>query len=171
MADRRAAAIVLGILGIAQMGFDLADWTPGKAVAGATLLSPAPKVFSAVDGFETYSAWFAIGWEGWESRPEELMLDRSVYLGLRGPYNRRNVFGAAIAYGPVLRKDPIGSRMLDAVGDYAFLGDAPLLAELGIDRTRIAGTIFVVVIPDPWAQIDADPLDQFLYETFLERTP
>ncbi len=152
MADRRIAAIVLGVLGIAQMGFDLLGFAPGKAVAGATLLSPAPKVFSAVSGFETYSANFVLNWQDSALGPQSMVLDRELYRNLRGPYNRRNVYGAAIAYGPVLRKSEIGARMLDAVGDYAFLGDAPLitelLTELGIDREHIDGAVTVSVVND-----------------------
>lgn len=145
MADRRGAAIALAVVGLAQMGFDLLGWTPGKAIAGATLLSPAPKVFSAVDGFETYSASFVLNWHDSETGVESAVLDRDLYLKLRGPYKRRNVYGAAIAYGPVLRESEFGAPMLDAVGDYAFLGDAPLLNELGIDTSQVAGPISVAV--------------------------
>ena len=45
---------------------------------------------------------------------------------IRGPYNRRNVFGAALAYGPVLASDENGREMLRAVLDHGLTGEAPL---------------------------------------------
>ena len=32
----------------------------------------------------------------------EKNIDSKTYAGLKGPYNRRNVYGALIAYGPYL---------------------------------------------------------------------
>jgi hypothetical protein len=120
------AAIFLVLLGTAQMFGDLLGFLPLKAVAAATGASPAPKVFSAVQGLETYSTRFFLdlGDRRVEVTPE-------LYSHIRGPYNRRNVFGAALAYGPVL---PAGIR--EPVMHYALCGDAPLLRELGLHPTR-----------------------------------
>ena len=117
-----AAAIALTILGLAQMAGDLTGFLPLKGVAAATHASPAPKVFSAVQGLETYSTRFYLEWP---DRRVELTPD--VYSKIRGPYNRRNVFGAALAYAPVL---PVSLR--DPVTRYALCGDARLLRELGL---------------------------------------
>jgi hypothetical protein len=118
-------AIALVILGVAQMTGDLTGFLPLKAVAAATGASPAPKVFSAVQGLETYSTRFFLdlGHERVELTPE-------LYARIDGPYNRRNVFGAALAYGPVL---PASLR--DPVTRYALCGDAPLLREMNLRAT------------------------------------
>lgn len=120
------APVFLVILGVAQMIGDVTQLIPLKAVAAATGASPAPKVFSAVQGLETYSTRFFLdlGHERVELTPE-------LYSRIRGPYNRRNVFGAALAYGPVLPPN-----LRDPVTKYALCGDAPLLRELNLQATR-----------------------------------
>lgn len=127
-------AIFLVILGLAQMTGDVLRVPAVKGVAAATGASPAPKVFSAVQGLETYSTRFFLdlGHERVELTPE-------LYSRIRGPYNRRNVFGAALAYGPVL---PPSLR--DPVTKYALCGDAPLLREMKLRATQ---TPAVVVEP------------------------
>lgn len=120
------AAIVLVVLGLAQIAGDLTKFLPLKAVAAATGASPAPKVFSAVNGLETYSTRFFLdlGHERVELTPE-------IYARIEGPYNRRNVFGAALAYAPVLP-----ATLRDPVTKYALCGDAPLLRELKLRATK-----------------------------------
>lgn len=129
---RGAAIGALLALGFAQMACDLGGWRAGKALAAATMASPAPRVFSATRGFETFSSQFFLEWNGADGRPGRLAFDRAAYARLRGPYNRRNVYGAAFAYGPVLAADPAGRRLLEQVGRHAFGGGAPLLTELGV---------------------------------------
>ena len=51
---------------------------------------------------------------------------------MQGPYNRRNAYGAALAYGPVLPQE-----LRDPVMRYAMCGNAPLLSELGIDPDQV----------------------------------
>jgi hypothetical protein len=114
----RTAAIVLTLLGLAQMMGDVAGIRALKGIAAATGASPAPKVFSAVQGLETYSTRFYLA--GVEMTPE-------IYGRIRGPYNRRNVYGAALAYAPVLP-----AELREPIMTYALCGSAPLLRELGI---------------------------------------
>ena len=77
-------------------------------------------------------------------------LTPEVYGRLRGPYNRRNVYGAALAFGPVLASNARTRPMLEAIATRALCDGAPLLRELGIEtagapaRIRVeprAGTI------------------------------
>lgn len=127
----RLAAACLAVLGVAQMAGDLLGFVPLKAIAAATGASPAPKVFSAVQGLETYSTRFFLdlGHERVELTPE-------LYARIRGPYNRRNVYGAALAYGPVL---PPALR--DPVMRHALCGQAPLLRELGLSATATPAVV------------------------------
>lgn len=130
------AALFLVTLGVAQMIGDLTGLLPLKAIAAATGASPAPKVFSAVQGLETYSTRFFL-----EVDAQRVELTPEVYSRIRGPYNRRNVYGAALAYAPVLP-----AELRDSVMRYALCGDAPLLRELGITP---GGRVAVTLEPLP----------------------
>lgn len=150
---RRRAQWLLLAVGLVQMAAAIADVEGLRAVASATLLSPAPKVFTAVSGIETFSTRFYIEWSepGREVR-EPLTPQR--YAQLQGPYVRRNAYGAALAYGPVLATNPRTRAMLEAVLKRALGGDAPIARELGLDVARRTGPLrvryeFPTGRPDP----------------------
>jgi hypothetical protein len=153
------AAVFLVVLGLAQMVGDLTQQylsesigRPLKGVAAATAASPAPKVFSSVRGLETYSTRFFIEWTDRGGGEHSLPLTPDVYARLRGPYNRRNVYGAVLAYGPVLPPE-----LRDPVMRYALCGDAPLLRELGLDPREIAGHVRVRYEPLPGTDLGSLP--------------
>jgi len=136
-------AIFLVVLGLLQMTGDLLEkvvYAPvGRVLKGlgaATAAAPAPKVFSSVRGLETYSTRFFIEWTDRAGVEQSLLLTPEIYARLQGPYNRRNVYGAALAYGPVLPDE-----LREPVMRYALCGQAPLLRELGIDPDSIAGRV------------------------------
>src|SRR5687767_15861051 len=112
------AGLALTILALAQMTGDLLNVPALKGVAAATTASPAPKVFSAVRGLETYSTRFFLEWTDTAGVEHSLPLTPEVYGRMRGPYNRRNVYGAALAYGPVLP-----AELREPVLRYAVTGD------------------------------------------------
>ena len=64
--------------------------------------APLPLVFTEVKGVETFVSDFYIRYKDAEEVQQELKLTPEIYKQLRGPYNRRNIYGAAIGYGPVL---------------------------------------------------------------------
>lgn len=132
------AAFFLFVIGSLQMSADLLRLPALKAVAAATGASPAPKVFSSVQGLETFSSVFFVEWRDRDGRAHSAELTPELYSRLRGPYNRRNVFGAALAYAPILSADARTTPMYDAVVRYAFCGSAPLLRELGINPETLA---------------------------------
>ncbi len=143
-------AFALLALGLLQMSGDLLEQLglqsvgqPLKGIGAAATASPAPKVFSAIRGLETYSTNFYLEWEDNDGTAHALYLTPEVYGRIRGPYNRRNVYGAALAYGPVLATNARTRPMFVAVTTYALCGEAPLLRELGIDPTRVAGPMRV----------------------------
>jgi hypothetical protein len=140
--NKMAAGLL--ILGLLQMTGDLLGLPVLRGIGAATCASPAPKVFSAVRGFETYSTRFFIDWKDQEGADHELELTPELYARVRGPYNRRNVYGAALAYGPVL-----SAELRDPVMTYALCGEAPLLRELGLDPARIAGPVRIRYEPLP----------------------
>lgn len=133
---KKAAAILL-IIGLSQMAGDLWQSPALKGLGAATAVSPAPKVFTAVRGMEPYSTRFYLGWTDRGGIAHELPLTPEVYARVAGPYNRRNVYGAALAGGPVLATDERLVAMFRGVTNYALCGRAPLLRELGIDPADI----------------------------------
>jgi hypothetical protein len=145
----RAATIFLLVLGLAQMTGDVLGLPSLRGLAAATAASPAPKVFSSVQGLETFSTRFTVEWIDAAGTLHEKAVTPPVYARLRGPYNRRNVYGAVVAYGPVLAANPATRPMLDAIARHALCGEAPLLRELGIDPASVRGRPRLLLAPRP----------------------
>jgi hypothetical protein len=132
-----AAAGALLALGLTQMIAQLAGSTAVRALAAATNASPAPKVFSAVSGLETYSTTFHIDWSEADGSRRSQRLTSEIYARLRGPYNRRNVYGAVLAFGPVMASNPATAPMFNAVLRASLCGDRAVLRELGFQPERM----------------------------------
>jgi len=150
------AAFILLVIGLLQMAGDLLRLHGLKAVAAATGASPAPKVFSSVQGLETFSSVFYLEWHDRDGGAHSVELTPELYSRIRGPYNRRNVFGAALAYAPILSGDPRTKPMYDAVVGYALCGPAPLLRELGIDPASLVESPNIRLVVRSGSQF-ADP--------------
>jgi hypothetical protein len=99
---RRGAQWGLVGLGCLAMLGHFTQILPIKGIGVASVASPLPLVFSDVRGFETFAATFTarIVFENGEQLEREVT--PRIYSLLDGPYNRRNVYGAAISYGPRL---------------------------------------------------------------------
>ena len=152
------AALCLLVVGLLQMTGDVLHVPALKGIGAATVASPAPKVFSAVRGLETYSSRFFLEWTDRSGEQHSIQLTPELYARLAGPYNRRNVYGAALAYGPVLMTDPRTRPMFQSVISYALCGTTPLLTELGIVPMKIAGPVRVRLEPRPGTDIKDLPL-------------
>ena len=126
-------ATMLAILGCVQMLADVVAWPQVKAVAAATQVSPAMKVFTSHEGYETFSPRFSIRYTSFAGQAITLDLTPEIYGRLQGPYNRRNAYGAALAYAPVLSADDRTRGMLDSIMRYAFCEPGTLLRELALD--------------------------------------
>jgi len=125
-------AVVLVGIGCAQMVGDVLHIPALKAFGAATGASPAPKVFTAQDGFETYANRFFLEWQDAAGGRQELELTPGVYSSIKGPYNRRNVYGAVISYAPVLDANPLTRPMFRAVLQRTFCGTPSVLTEVGV---------------------------------------
>jgi hypothetical protein len=152
------AGIFLLALGILQMAGDVLRLPVLKGIGAATDASPAPKVFSSVHGLETFSTRFEIEWTDTNGVSHSTLITPERYSGVRGPYNRRNVYGAVLAYGPVLQADPRTRALFDSVAAHALCGDAPLLAELGIPPKEVSGHVQIRLQTRPGSQTDDLPL-------------
>jgi hypothetical protein len=149
----RRAALGLALLGIAQMAGDLLRIPALAGVAAASAASPAPKVFSAVRGLETFTSGFALEIRSAGGSTRRVQLTPELNARLRGPYNRRNVYGAVLAYGPVLAADPRTRPLFDALSQGALCGDATLLDELGLRDAEVESVSVEVTqrtgVPEP----------------------
>ena len=140
-----AGALVL--IGVAQMVGDVLGYSVLKGLAQATGSSPTPKVFTAHQGFETYSSEFFLAWTDRSGRRHKLKLTPANYRGVGGPYNRRNAYGAAISYAPVLNASEVTRPMLDSVLRFAFCGSSTILEELGVNADDVSGPVSVIIEP------------------------
>jgi hypothetical protein len=141
------AAATLVCVGCLQMLGDVTGLPLVRALGAATQASPAPKIFTAQAGFETFSSRFFIDWQDRDQRWHVLELTPETYRGIAGPYNRRNAYGAALSYGPVLASNPRTRPMLEQVTRFGFCGDAPLLRELGIPRETVQYPLWIRLEP------------------------
>jgi hypothetical protein len=132
---RRDVWLAAGLLalGLAQMVGHLAKLPSLRGLAAATGASPAPKVFSAVQGLETYSTAFYLDWTERDGRRGSARITSEMYRGLAGPYNRRNVYGAVLAFAPVMASNPATAPMFRSVLASTLCGDRKILRELGLD--------------------------------------
>ncbi len=145
MSTRAKSILVLLVaLGTLQMFAEVLAMPRLKAVFAATQVSPAMKVFTAHQGYETHAARFAIAWIDADGVAQRLAVDPEIYCNVQGPYNRRNVYGAALAYGPLLRADPKLRPMQESVMHYAFCSPGALRSDLGIPRDAANLTIHVL---------------------------
>lgn len=128
--ERRWAAALL-LIGSLQMVGDVLDQPLLVGLGAATNASPAPKVFTTVGDAEPFSSHFALELEGIDGEVRVVPLTPDRYRDLRGPYNRRNVYGAVIAGGPQMHALPHVGPMMEAAAHHALCGEAPLLREIG----------------------------------------
>lgn len=135
-------------VGCLQMLGDLTGVAEARALGLALHASPAAKVFTAQEGFETYSSNFYLDWHTKDGAAHTLHITPAIYYnGIEGPYNRRNAYGAALSYGPVLYANPKTRPMFESVAHYAACGDAPVLYELGVDPSTVEGPVTLRLVP------------------------
>jgi len=131
-----AACIVGGFACTAMLG-DALRIPAVKGVASATAIAPCPKVFCDTKGMEAFASEFFLRFEV-EGHEREMKLTPQLYSKLKGPYNRRNVYGAALSFAPRL-PEPLWRTVFN----YALSSEGPMRRELGIpsDATNIVVVI------------------------------
>jgi hypothetical protein len=121
------AALVLTLAGTLQMAGYLIDSRSLRGLGAALAVAPFPKVFSDVDGLETFASEFTLHWRDGQGHARVLPITPEVYARLGGAYNRRNVYGAALSYAPRLPEP-----LWQAVFCHAFGPDGPLRRDFGL---------------------------------------
>jgi len=127
------AAAGLLALGCSAMLAELFHLPKLKGLALASQAAPYTKVFGAAKSyedqrqFETFACDFTLSYTTEGGAQGQLELTPEIYQMLAGPYNRRNIYGAILAYGPALSPELRDHTMRQALSS-----DQSILNELGI---------------------------------------
>jgi hypothetical protein len=127
MKSSNCIAIILLLLGMLQMTGHFLGSKVLRGLGLATGIAPYPKVFCEVDGYEAFAASFRFEGALPDGMPWACDLDPERYALIRGPYNRRNVYGATLAFAPRLPEDLRVSLL-----EWALDPSSPLRRELRI---------------------------------------
>ena len=135
---RNRAALAICFVGCLQMAGYMTGSAALRGVGAATAASPLPKVFSDVDGLETFASEFTLRYRSADGTATETAITPELYGRLAGPYNRRNVYGAALSYAPKLPRE-----LWEPVYCYGLASAGPLRTELGLgsDASEISVSI------------------------------
>ena len=104
-----------------------------KGVGLASVASPLPLVFSNFREIETFAADFQLRLKDSGKIIYDTQITSELYQKLRGPYNRRNIYGAVFAYGPVLTQ-PSEKVLVDSVIKNGFCSDGVLIEEFELPK-------------------------------------
>jgi len=121
------AAACITLLGCTQMAGYLTGSQLLRGIGAASCAAPFPKVFSDVDGLETFASEFVLRGKDGEGAPFAMTITPELYAQLEGCYNRRNVYGAALSYAPRMPEE-----LWSAVFCYGLSEDGPLRREFGL---------------------------------------
>jgi len=116
-----------------------------RGLGAASVASPLPLVFSHFRGLETFSSKFHLKLTLDTNETKEFELTPELYDKFPGPYNRRNVYGAVVAYGTEL-KEHNERELVHYVLSYAFCNPAILAKSLGVEA-KIKHAVIDVVNP------------------------
>lgn len=145
--SRKGIAFFLIILSLVQMAGDVLDIPLLKGIGASFGASPAPKVFSSIDSLETFSSEFFLIWQDKQGIWQKIKLTPNLAKKFKGPYNRRNVYGAILSYGPVFAKNTILTPAYEAILSYAVSENGSFFKELGIDQDTIGSELYIEVVP------------------------
>ena len=121
----KIATLLIGAIACLQMVGYLTGSRVLRGLGLASGIAPYPKVFCEAEGYEPFAATFRV--EG--AHKEKIALTAERYARLQGPYQRRNVYGAALAYAPRLPDD-----LRDHLFDKILTPDFTLARELGLEE-------------------------------------
>ena len=120
-------AALITAIGCTQIAGYLSDSRELRGIGLATVAAPLPKVFSDVEGLETFASEFTLRGIDSASGTFSLAITPELYARLEGCYNRRNVYGAALSYAPRMPES-----LWTAVFCYGLKPGGPLRREFGL---------------------------------------
>lgn len=135
---RNILYLLLIFLGLLQSFGHIFQSISFKGIGAASVASPLPIVFTRVRGVETFASEFSVDYLTKDSVQHRLEITPEVYSRLSGPYNRRNVYGAAFAYGPLM---PFELR--HRVYHFGLCSPGTLLKDFGINEKISEATIHI----------------------------
>jgi len=143
-------AIVVLVIGSTQIVGYLTGSRTLRGIGLASGIAPYTKVFCEADGYEAFAASFRL--EG--TRPDQSLwscpLDPERYALIEGPYNRRNVHGATLAFAPRL-PDELRASLIS----HALSPNSDLRQELDIPSDLTDLRVIITPRPDephgPWS--------------------
>lgn len=146
---RDKLAIAVMVLGLSQMAGHLIGSRALRGLGLASGFAPFPRVFCETAGHEAFAAVYELEWKTQDGLVTRRRITPEWYACLQGPYNRRNVHGAVIAFAP--RMAP---AMRDSVLAAALAPTSPLRVELGIPADATGFTLHIRPRPGepegPW---------------------
>lgn len=99
-----------------------------RGIGFSTAASPLPLVFSAYNGVQTFATTYSIALTA-NNRTEKIPLTQKIYSKLRGPYNRRNVYGVLFSHAPLFKDNSLIEVRQDLL-HYATCSSNSILPEL-----------------------------------------
>ena len=139
---KRIKLSVLALLIVGHIGI-IGKLVGSETIQGLGVLttaSPLPLVFATFRGVEGFASEFSLNYEV-NGESVQLKVTPKKYEALRGPYGRRNAYGAAIAGAPMLT-GPTEKPMVDSIHKYGFCRGS-LKKEFGIPESVRNLTILV----------------------------
>lgn len=130
------AALFVGVLSLTHLAGRLFSVPALVGLGSASGFSPAPKVFSDVNGLETFASNFIMRITRADGSVVDLPITPVLYARLSGPYNRRNVYGAALSYAPRMPE-----ALWKTVFCYGLREGGPLREELGLPDDATSVTV------------------------------
>ena len=138
-------ALGLIMLGSIQMMGDLCHLPVLKGIGQATNASPAPKVFTSQQGYETFSKRFFFEVNDKQGNTQMIEITPKNYQHLKGPYNRRNMYGAVISYAPVLVKNDKTKSLFYNVAEYGLCNaKQSILDEMDIEYDKSKAVSLII---------------------------
>jgi hypothetical protein len=134
---RNVGAVVLCLFATTAMVGDLLGSRSVKGLGAVSAAAPFPKVFCEFDGMEGFACEFILHFDEKGER-REMPITPELYARLTGPYNRRNVYGAALAGGPRLPR-----AIWEPIFRHGFAVNGPLRREFGIPSDAINVAVVV----------------------------
>ncbi len=128
------ALCILGWGSTAMLGH-IFDIPKIKGLGLASGAAPYTKVFCQAydksDGraFETFAMDFELIYDIGNKRDQILTITPEIYQKMKGPYQRRNVYGAVLAYGPAMP-----SKLSQETLYYSLIAPGKVPSELGLPK-------------------------------------